>query len=366
MRPRFKHFGRFPSRGPAGSALVVALVSLVAMLFLGTAIFRLGSYQLNQVAYNRNRMIALNLAEAGTAYGIWSLYQPGGTGYLGSSGITLSAPDGTPIGSFDVAVSTPTGRPSPHPRQLVAMGRALGLYGQTLAAKGVRAEVHLNLTKPDPSPAFNYGVFTDGPQLYEGGGTTKEIIVNNGSVHSNTRITRTSDRHEIVGAGYNVEAPNWPNYPGHIIFPQLDLDFYRQYAQTDPGSHYYNGTTSITLPQAADDVVLVEGLSGQTVDIDRDATGMLIVIGGNVRLYGNRKFYGLIYTDQSATGQGGGYTMVGTSEVYGAVVARSLSETETTISGTPRVYYDRSRFGDPELVPPYGPNRVTWDSWQEL
>jgi len=347
---------------------VVALVALAAMLFLGTAIFHLASHQLKQVAYNRDRMVALNLAEAGQDYALWSLYQLGGTAFQGTTGVTLRTPAGEPIGSFDVAVTTPANSSYTYPRQISTMGRSLGLYGRTRAAQSVLTQVHLNLDSVPPSPAFDYALFTDGPMHFKGGGSPSDPIVGNGNVHSNTSITLNNPNHLIVDSNHVVEAPDWPNYPGHIPFPQLDLDYYRQYAQTDPGSHYYFGTTAIAFPTAYDDVVLVEGLSGQTVDLNlsSDAFGQLIVIGGNVRIFGNRRFHGLIYVDQSAAGQGGGYTMTGTSDVYGAVIARSMSEVETELTGTLRIVYDEDQFDDPKLMPPTGPELVSVDSWQEL
>jgi hypothetical protein len=185
--------------------------------------------------------------------------------------------------------------------------------------------------------------------------------VNNGSVHSNTSAAINNPSHNIVVSPYVVEAPNWPNYPGNIAFPTLDFNFYRTYAQTDPGSHYYNGSTSVVLPAASNDVLFVEGLHGETIDISSTSYGMIIVIGGHVRIYGNRKFYGLVYVESNTSGQGGGFEMTGTSDLYGAIVARSFANP----SGTPRVYYDHSRFGDPHLAPPTGPDRVTVDSWEE-
>jgi len=350
-----------------GSAFIVALVSLTAMLLLGTAIVDLAGYRLKAATYDRNRMIALNMAEAGADYGYWRLYQVGGAGYRGETGITLYAPAGDTIGSFDVTVTTPVDSPFPHPRNISATGRAAGLYGQTRASDTVLVQVHLNLGAAPPSPAFDYAVFTEGVQDYRGGGSPSSPIVAPGNVHSNTALYRPGGypRHKVVdeAAGYHDEGPNLPGYPGYIPFPELDLDYYRQYAQTDPGSHYYFGTTSITLPTAFDDVTFVEGLAGQTISLNVRSTarGTLIVIGGDVFIGGNRSFYGLIYIDRSATGQGGNYTMTGTSDVYGSIVARGNAD----LRGTLRAHYDRNQYAPPRLLPPTGPSLVAMDSWEE-
>jgi hypothetical protein len=334
------------------------------MLLLGVAIMDRAGAQLKRAASNRDQLIALNLAEAGVDKAIWSLYQLHGTGYTGESNTNLGA-GGQTVGRFAVTVTTPSGGTYPNPRRIVAQGRALGSLGQGRALEDLIVRVHLNLSSEGSSAAFNYGIFTDGPQVYNGGGDPDTPIVNDGSVHSNTSAVINNPSHNIVVSPYVVEAPNWPNYPGYIPFPTLDFDFYRTYAQTDPGSDYANGSTFVNLPSSPNDVLFVEGLHGETIDIDRDAYGMIIVIGGNVRIFGNREFYGLIYIDEDQS-QGGtfnatAFEILGTSKVYGAVVARSF----VNPSGTPRVYYDRSRFGDPRLAPPAGPARVTVDSWEE-
>jgi hypothetical protein len=58
-------------------------------------------------------------------------------------------------------------------------------------------------------------------------------------------------------------------------FLRLDLDYYRLYAQADPGRHYSSGTTSVGLPQDANDVLMVENLHGKTIDIRSDSRGAI-------------------------------------------------------------------------------------------
>lgn len=347
-----------------GFAFILALAFLVLMLALGIIIAQMSTQHLRSVAQRRDFLVASYLAEAGAEKALWRLQQSGGSQYRGEN-FRLSRPDGTPLGEVAVQVEPDASSPFPNALLITSWGYLLSASSPRPSSR-VRLHLHYLPAQTNWHVAFDYAVFTKGMQDYRGGGSPSEAIVNDGSVHSNLRITINNPSHRIVEPGYRVEAPNWPDYPGDVDFPLLDLNYYRALAIAQ--GRYYNGTTNIQLPNGPGQVTFAEGLSpSQTVRFqgNRRGRGMLILVGGNLVLGGNVVFEGVIYLvspnlEGWSPGQGSNVDLNGGAAVYGNIVALEL----VTSSGTPRVYYDRSKIDTIRLDERSASIRLFLDGWE--
>ena len=307
------------------SLIVIAIMSVNLVLF--SLVIMRDSFDARKEV---NLMAALYLAEAGANMALRELQQSG-DGDIGQ----------TSFGNGTYEVNTTGGT-------LVSTG----------IVKGRSRTVKLNIS--NPKAAFDYGVFTDGIQEYSGGGSSDSVVIN-GNVHSNNATPHINNpSHLIVGSGYTVESG--PDYG----FPKLDITYYQTLAQSGGDNHYYTDGAalgSIILPQSGGvTLVKLTGVdAGKDVSINSNATGLVIVIGGNVVMTGSKTLTGLLYVNDSkmdGTGAGGSVRIGGSYRVIGAVVCRSAN----TIHGTDTVTFDPSTFNIDDLK--LDIDKITVYSWQ--
>ena len=307
------------------SLIVIAIMSVNLVLF--SLVIMRDSFEARKEA---DLMAALYLAEAGANMALRELQQSG-DGDIGQ----------TSFGNGTYEVNTTGGT-------LVSTG----------IVKGRSRTVKLNIS--NPKAAFDYGVFTDGIQEYSGGGSSDSVVIN-GNVHANNATPHINNpSHLIVGSGYTVESG--PDYG----FPNLNITDYQTVAQSGGDNHYYTDGAalgSIILPQSGGvTLVKLTGVdAGKDVSINTNATGMVIVIGGNVVMTASKTLTGLLYVNDSkmdGTGAGGNVRIGGSYRVIGAVVCRSAN----TIHGTDTVTFDPSTFNIDDLK--LDIDKITVYSWQ--
>lgn len=117
-------------------------------------------------------------------------------------------------------------------------------------------------------------------------------------------------------------------------YSTLDFANLFGYSKADMQAHA-NVYTPSTFPSTISGLTWVNVPTGETFGISGSGSGSgILIINGNVHFSGTYDFNGIIYVI-------GQLTMTGTVGAYGAVLAESGTELDTTLKGTVDIYYDQ-------------------------
>jgi cytoskeletal protein CcmA (bactofilin family) len=381
-----------------GAAMVIALIVMGVMLYLGATFLMLTTSQSREASRKKRESRALCLAEAGTEYAVWRLYE-------GDSALPLTYTLNDLGGSVTTSVSQyadDAGQAIPGAIQIVSTGQS---YGWETQIRSVARYL-----PPDPVTEHNdifsgatgsgYALFSDNDLTLSGTPDFDSKIHCNGNLRLSGNVTVHGDAE--AGGNFRMSGSNWidgdikyggssqvsgSNYvggeysqePTSMPLPTIDLAHYQSVAEVIySGDHTFCGET--VLPEG---VIYVDGdvhLSGQveghgTLVVNGDVyvtgettygsadDGLAILCTGQVRLTGCSEVHGLIYA-HNVSGTASWFGS-GTTDVYGAVIADTI-----TGSGTLRVHH-QSLADEPGIELPgdavgEGQLQVALVSWEKV
>lgn len=365
-----------------GTAFVIAIVSLLALLILGVAFMREATGNILAASKQMRSYQALDLAEAGVDMALVKLYEnydnvqqalAGAGQYAGS----FSSSDGT-------VNYTIYGNYLGHPDLVLVDSSAL-----TRTRQNARVRVAaLYLDEDAVDRVFRGAIFSDSPLRLNGAGN---VLANSegsgGDIYSNGDITFNGTSYEMSASGhiYTTGTTNWfpdeilaQNVHEHIAplpMPVIDLEYYRSIAtQVFPGDRTFNSGNMNNLSG----VIFVDG----NVRVSGNYTGTAIIVAsgsiqvtGNalasnpaqdtlvlmspkyVKIAGNTKVDGLIYSHSVV--DDGTVTINGSVEITGAVVADAV-----VTKGAMNVTYADVWSGLP--LPGKGKSQWAQISWERI
>jgi len=324
-------------RRQRGATFVLAIVSLVVMLILGTSFIGRTINALYQAKNARDDMAALQVAESGVDMVVCMLYD--GYGNIGGELAATGQYHHTftmPRGACDVLVTNNYG----------GVTDALLIRSAGTTATNVSARVRVVArAMTDVGRVFRGAIFSNSPLTLNGAGSVlPDASGNGGDVYANGDITfhGTSFTMDDSGRLYTTGTANWvpSEVPGTNVFqniapipmPVIDLNWYRAHATT-----VINGNLT---------------LNGGVLDLDG-----ITYVTGNVKLAGNYRGRGVIVAEgkiqitgnvTAVTGESGSdqYALVvmspravsiaGNATVEGLIYAHNV-DAQVTLSGNPTI-----------------------------
>ncbi|KAB2951654.1 hypothetical protein F9B85_11515 [Heliorestis acidaminivorans] len=317
-----------------GSALPLALIAMVVLLTLGTALATYSNSDVKQVAFNEKSMQAYYLARSGAdAVADWIIRNPGEVGQLQGKSSTAEVPFGSGRFSIEaVQVDESTGRVTIHSK---------GIVGDT------SQEVKLLISKEDSIDFFADALRTAGTQPLNLNNVTIYGNVSSNSAQEITGGTVTGSR--THNAGIDHPLPD---------FDSLSLPS-RNYTETGTGSNktitisedgYYgnltmqNGELVFHTTSSEQKLKVLFDLfelktkmrivgDGQVylyvrnraifqtpnVEMDKpDKFTVLLDSGSQIDIWANSTFYGVIYGPEAKL------RMNGNSHIVGSVICELL------------------------------------------
>lgn len=267
------------SANQEGTIFLTTMVSMMMMIIIGGYIFQVTTQDTHLIAEMKKSLQAQQIAEAGLARGLSTLY----TNW--SSSITTSdVPLG--VGTYSTSLTSSGGR---------------YLVSTTGTVSGVSRTVTAEVIAPVTS-AFNYAlaagselefeivgqssVTTDG-DIYAGEevelkATAGSSIITVGNVDSAGEI-------EVSGSG-TITTGTRTEYAPQVTFPTIDFSYYQTIAQST-GTYYSSSKTFSTvnsIPSPTGNVVFVNGnitiSASQSTTATIVATGSITISGGTTTI----------------------------------------------------------------------------------
>ena len=321
-------------RGDRGSVFLLAMVSLISLLLLGTSMLEIAIHGLSRASNDRRQQEALCLAESGVDMAIVKLYEN-----YDSINQALSA-SGTytdtfvmPQGSVTYTVTAPYGGITD--TCLIVSDSTTWTNRQ--ARVRVVAEYMTNVSR-----VFDGAIFSDSPLLLNGGGGVyPDADGDGGEIYANGDITFNGTTFDMTvdGGLYTSGTVNWvpddvPATSVHqgispVPMPVIDLAYYESIATSVfNGDKTFNGSE---LNGLGGGVIYVDG----NVRISGNYEGQsLIVASGSIRVTGNVQATNPD-SDTLVLMSPMSVTIAGNCTVDGLIYAHSvLDDAETTISGS--------------------------------
>jgi len=320
-----------------GSVFLLAMVSLVTLLLLGTSLVEVAINGLSRASRDVKLEEAGDLAEAGVDMAMVKLYEDydsinetlDSTGYYASS-FTL------PQGTVNYTVTAPY---SGIPDTCMIVSEAT-----SWANRQVRVRV-LASYRRDVNRVFEGAIFSDSPLTLNGaGGVYPDASGKGGAIYSNGNITfnGTSFTMTDQGAIYTTGTTNWvpPQVPATSVhqqispipMPVIDLEYYRGIA-----THYYSSSQTFNSSNMVNlsGVIFVEG----NVNISGTYTGQaLIVATGNIKISGNVTA-GDLTADAIALISPKAVKITGSPLIHGLIYSHSVSQDATMqVGGNVEIY----------------------------
>ncbi len=378
-----------------GSVFLLAMVALVALLFLGTSLVQVAIHGLSFASTQQKRAQALALAESGIEMACEKIYAD-----FDGAGTTL-----TNTGRYEDEYSFGEGTVSyvvtaPVP----GIARSLEIRSTAVTRTNKRETIRMIGTFVDSvSSVFRGAIFCNSDlDLKGGGGVYPDENNMGGDIYAKGVInfdtqsaftmtsygsiyTATPAPHGISGAiPDEVLSSNVHEGISPLPMPAIDLDWYRKLVLEDGRGTYYSSGQTFTGGRTdfstAGEIIFVEGnvkigghYSGNVAIV---ATGTITVIGGSlvhatesdtlalisprgVKIDGGGEIDGLIYSHGIEVTGPGGVGAGGSVEIHGAIVADVV-----TCHGSLDVYYDPVYAG--LVVPGNKAGQIKQVSWEEL
>jgi len=324
-------------RDERGATFVMAIISLVVMLILGTSFIGRTINALYNAKNTRDDMVALQLAESGVDMIVCMLYEDYGSigSQLQSAGQyhqVLTMPRGT----CDVRVwANYDGIPD------ALLVRSTGTTNTNVQAR-VRVVAK---AMSDTTRVFRGAIFSDSPMTLNGAGSVlPDASGQGGDIYANGDIgfNGTSFTMSNTGHIYATGTTNWvpPQVPGNNVYqniapipmPVIDLAWYRSHA-----TRIVNGNLNISggefdldgITYVTGDVKLAGNYRGRGVIV---AAGKIRVSGNVTAITGEAgsEDYALVLMSPRAV------SISGNATVEGLVYAHNV-DAEITLSGNPYI-----------------------------
>lgn len=320
-------------RGDRGSVFLLAMVSLIALLLLGTSMLETAIQGLSRSSNDQRQQEALCLAESGVDMAITKLYENYDSinQALATSG-TYTDTFAMPQGSVTYTVTAPYAG--------IADTCVIVSDSTTWTNRQARVRVVADYMT-NVSRVFEGAIFSDSPLVLNGGGAVyPDADGDGGDIYSNGDITfnGTSFDMTVDGSLYTTGTVNWvpddvPATSVHqgispVPMPVIDLAYYESIATSVfNGNKTFNGSE---LNGLGGGVIYVDG----NVRISGNYEGQsLIVASGTIRVTGNVQATNpdvdtlVLMSPMSVT-------IAGNCTVDGLIYAHSvLDDAETTVSG---------------------------------
>jgi hypothetical protein len=365
--------------GSQGSVFLLAMVSLVALLLLGTSLVETAVQGLGRAARDRRAREAANLAESGIDMALVKLYEDYDNinETLDATGVYTSSYS-LPQGTVDYTVTAPY---NGIPDTCMVISNARSWANKRVQVRAIASY------QRDVSRVFNGAIFSNSPLTLNGaGGVYPDETGKGGQIYArgNIRFNGTSFTMTDQGAIYTTGSTNWvpPQVPATSVFqgiapipmPVIDLDYYRSIATT-----FYSGNKTFKTSDMSglSGVIFVDGnvsisgnFSGQALIVatgdvkitgnviaEHPATDAIAVITTKaVKISGNPTVHGLVYS-HSVT-EDASATISGSAEIYGAIISDVV-----TTNGAIIVRYRDVWAGLP--IPGKGKTQWAQISWEE-
>ena len=318
-----------------GATFLMAIVSLVVMLILGTSFIGRTINALYQAKNTRNDMAALQVAESGVDMVICMLYE----GY-GSIGSQLQS-----AGQYQTTFTMPRGTCAVQVtanHDGIPDALLIRSTGTTSTAADARVRVVAKAIT-DVSRVFRGAIFSNSPMVLNGAGSVlPDETGQGGDIYANGDITfnGTSFTMSANGHIYSTGATNWvpSQVPGTNVYqniapipmPVIDLQWYHDHATTivngnlniNGGEFDLDGITYVT-----GDVKLAGNYRGRGIIV---AAGKIKVAGNVSAITGEAgsEDYALVLMSPRAV------SISGNSTVEGLIYAHNV-DAQVTLSGNP-------------------------------
>jgi hypothetical protein len=324
-------------RRERGATFVLAIVSLVVMLILGTSFIGRTINALYQAKNTRDDMTALQVAESGVDMVISMLYD--NYGNIGDQLATAGQYQRTftmPRGTCNVLVTSNYGG--------VADGLLIRSSGTTPNNVSARVRVVAKAIT-DVGRVFRGAIFSNSPLTLNGAGSVlPDASGSGGDIYANGDITfnGTSFTMEETGHIYTTGTTDWvpDEVPGTNVYqniapipmPVIDLNWYRNHATT-----VINGNLNITrdvfdlngITYVTGSVKLAGNYRGRGVIVAQgkiQITGNVIAVTGEA---GSDQYALVVMSPRSVT-------IAGDATVEGLVYAHNV-DAQVTLSGNPTI-----------------------------
>jgi hypothetical protein len=363
-----------------GSVFLLAMVSLVVLLILGTSLVQTAVQGLGMASDDRREMEALSLAESGVDMAITKLYED-------YDGINATIEGGSPYtDSFSLAQGDVT-YTVVAPYSGIADSCLITSDSTTWTHRMARVRVVASYQR-DVSRVFEGAIFSNSPLVLGGGGAVyPDASGTGGDIYANGDITFEGTSFEMSEEGsiYTTGATNWvpPEVPAthvhqHIApvpMPVIDADYYRSIAtevymgskvftnanmENLTGVIFVKGNVTIAGTYSGTATIVATGtikVVGDVTATNPDTDTLALISTKSIQLSGNPTVYGLIYS-HSVVGDAA-TSVSGNLTVHGAVVSDVVST-----NGSVTVTYSDVWKGLP--IPGVGKQQWAPVSWEEF
>jgi hypothetical protein len=381
-----------------GSVFLLAMVALVALLFLGTSLVEVAIHGLSFASKQHKRAEALVLAESGVEMVLEKLYD----------GYDAHAPYGSPAeeleqtgsytddfslggGAVSVVATAPFG----------SVPRSCEIRSTGVTRTNQRETIRVIATyEDDKNRVFQGAIFCNSDLTLKGGGAVyPDASGIGGDIYAKGYInfdTQSAYHMSPSGSIYSATEQNIVGVPDEVLpsnvhvgispltMPVIDLDWYRKQVLEEGKGTYFSSpqhwTTQENDLSTYGSIIFVEGdvtVSGHySGNVAIVATGFIKVTGNGfqaatesdslalispkgIQINGGGTVDGLIYSHGVEVKQTGGVGAGGSITVNGAIVADVVRT-----NGSITVKYDDVWMGLP--IPGKGPTQLRQVSWEEL
>ena len=329
-------------RGDRGSVFLLAMVSLIALLLLGTSMLETAIQGLARSSNDRRQQEALCLAESGVDMAITKLYENYDSinQALATSG-TYTDTFTLPQGSVTYTVTAPY---AGIPDTCVIVSDST-----TWTNREARVRVVAEYLT-DVSRVFEGAIFSDSPLVLNGAGAVyPDADGTGGKIYANGDITfnGTSFDMTVDGGIYTTGTANWvpddvPATSVHqgiapVAMPIIDIAYYESIATATytgnvrfddadmvglSGVIFVNGDVRISGNYSGQAVIVATGkisVTGNVTAVSPDVDALVLMSPMAIKIAGNSHVDGLIYAhsvvDEAET------TISGSVEINGAIVS---------------------------------------------
>lgn len=324
----------------SGFVMMGSLLMMTVLVTLSLAFFSRHYLFIQNTERNSNRIIALNLADTGVHAAIRGLELD--EAYAGSAGYTAYGPKG----GYNVAVSSLAWPADQDIRLIQSIGQAPSstLTDRAYETRSVTAYVRLDTT-PFQFAAFgDEGLTLNGTPLVDSY-DSRDGVYGGMNVNANGDVA-TDQSFSFIGTptvnGDQISNPKINCAPASTNLPSsgaLRINGSQEY--TLPAGTYHFDSINITgsgkLILSGPVTIYVSGevyIGGRGVTTaGNDPTHFFLNATGNstVEIAGSGAFYGAVYAPASPV------TYTGTSDFFGAVIAKNYQQ-----SGTSKLHYDEA------------------------
>ncbi len=325
-----------------GSVFLLAMVSMIALMFLGTSLIQTSVQGLSYASKERRHVESFSLAEAGVDMAITKLYEDydGINAALATSG-TYSDSFSLSQGSVSYTVTAPYS----------GISDTCLIVSDSTTWTGAQTRIRVIASyERDVDRVFEGAIFSDSPLRLNGSGSVyPDATGKGGDIYANGDIefNGTSFTMTEEGSIYTTGTTNWvpdavPTTHVHegispLQMPVIDLDYYRTHATTVyngnktfdssdlagiSGIIYVNGNLRISGNYTGSAVIVASGtiqVTGNVTTAHPESDVLALMSPKSVKISGNSTVYGLIYAhsviDDAET------TLSGNITIYGAVVS---------------------------------------------